>query len=615
MIQTPSDASTADPDQTMPTQVPPPPSPADGQTTTRPRSASTPLGELVHVAALQEIQDGYTAVTGLEASIVDANGEAVTQPSHTDQLHRRQAKLHETLIRDLEGPLDRRFDVPIIADGVHMGAIVLTGQVMKQATAGYRAEAEVLADRFAIDPEHREEFINAVQRIGASRQNEAVRFVYLLADAIAEVCRQQVDQQQRVEELAALYRLSTVLSQQRDLQHLLNAVAEAAAQALEARAASIRLLDEEGKELMPMAVYNLSDQYLKKGPVLVEKSQIDQQAMGGGIVYVADMATDPRTVYPEEAKREGLASILCVDLNYRGRPLGVMRIYSEQVRRFTDFERHLLQAVAQLAATAIQNARLDEERRESRRVRREVQLAADVQKRLLPRQMPDVPPFDVAGRYEPCFELGGDFFDFIPFEHTLGVTVGDVVGKGVAASLLMSTVRAAIRAHAEDTYDLDEVLAKVNSGLTRDTSDHEFATVFYGTLDAEAMRMTYCSAGHDPALLLRSGAFTELTDGGMILGVDYNSRYDKGLVDLKPGDILLIYTDGVPDAMNFNQEKFGRDRIRQSILAAADGTAQDIVNHVLWEVRRFVGLNRVPDDMTLVAIKVGPRPDHFHAAQ
>ncbi len=579
-----------------------------GPSTSRAAPANRQLGDMLHVSALQEIQDGYTTVTGLEALIVDAGGKPITQPSHCERLTERQVALRQTILRDLEGPLGRRFEVPIVAGGARLGSIVLTGQAMQQATEHVEAEAELLAERFAIEPEHREEFVNAVQKIGVSRQSEAVRFVYLLADAIAEVCRQQLDQQQRVDELSTLYRLSTLLSQKRELQSVLETVAESAAEVLEAKAASIRLLDAAGKELVPQAVYKLSDQYLDKGPILVEHSKIDQQALDGQTVYIADMATDPRTMYPEDARREGLASILCTGLIYRGRALGVMRIYTEQVHQFTEFEQRLLEAVAQLAAAAIENVRLDAERRESQRVRRQVELAADVQRRLIPDKPPIMPPFDLAGRYEPCFELGGDFFDYIAFEHTLGVTVGDVVGKGVAASLLMATVRAAIRAHAEDTYDLDEVLNKVNHGLTRDTSENEFATAFYGTLDAESMRLTYCSAGHDPALHLRNGVFCELTEGGTVLGVDYHSHYDKGLVDLRVGDVLFVYTDGVPDATNFNQEKFGRDRIRRAVLAASDGSAQDIVNHVLWEVRRFVGLNQVADDMTLVAIKVTDQP-------
>lgn len=558
------------------------------------------LIDILNLAALQEIQDGYTAVTGLEAQFVDAGGNPVTQPSQCERLTQRR----EMLLRELEGPLDRRFEAPIIADGERLGAIVLTGQVMNEVCQQHIAEAEALADRFAIDPTHREEFINAAQQLGASRQSEAVRFVYLLADAIAEVCRQNVEQKQRVEELGTLYRLSTLLAEQRDLQQVLDTVARESAEVLEVKAASIRLIDTSGTELVPKAVYNLSQEYLDKGPILLERSRIDQKALAGDVVYVHDMATDERTLYPDDARREGLASILCAGLTYRGKKIGVIRIYSAEPRKFSDFERHLLNAIGQLAAAAIDNARLARERREAQRVQRQVELAADVQRRLLPTEPPISDVVEVAGRYEPCFELGGDFYDFLTFENSVGMILGDVVGKGVAASLLMATVRAALRAHAEDTYDLDAIMAKVNAGLARDTGDNEFATVFYGTLDTTTLRLTYASAGHDPALLLRDGQFIELTEGGMVLGVDPNAHYEKGLLDLRPGDVLLAYTDGVTDATNFNEEKFGRDRIRQAVRYAADGSAQDIVNHILWEVRRFVGLHQAADDMTLLAAKV-----------
>lgn len=558
------------------------------------------LADILNVAALQEIQDGYTAVTGLEAQFIDAEGLPVTQPSVCERLTERR----EALLRELEGPLNRRFEAPIEAEGERLGAIVLTGQVMDETCRQHLAEAEALADRFAIEPDHRDEFVNAIQHVGASRQSEAVRFVYLLADAVAEVCRQDIEQAQRADELGTLYRLSTLLAEKRDLQQVLDTVAREAASVLEAKAASIRLLDAGGRELLPQAVYNLSREYLDKGPILLERSRIDQRALEGEVVYVPDMATDERTLYPDDARREGLASILSAGLSYRGKKIGVIRIYSAERRTFSAFERHLLNAIGQLAAAAIDNVRLARERREAQRVQRQVELAADVQRRLLPAGPPASDAFEVAGRYEPCFELGGDFYDFLQFEETLGIIVGDVVGKGVAASLLMATVRAALRAHAEDTYDLDSIMAKVNAGLARDTGDNEFATVFYGTFDARTFRLTYASAGHEPALLLRDGRFIELSEGGMVLGVDPRAWYEKGLIDLLPGDILLAYTDGVMDATNFNDEKFGRDRIRRAMLYAADGSAQDIVNHILWEVRRFVGLNRAADDMTLVAAKV-----------
>jgi sigma-B regulation protein RsbU (phosphoserine phosphatase) len=383
-------------------------------------------------------------------------------------------------------------------------------------------------------------------------------------------------------------------------------VNKSAAEVLNVKAASIRLLDDEERELLPKSVYNLSREYLNKGPVLLSGSPIDLQATSGEVVYVSDMASDPRILYPADAAREGLASILVVGLVYRGRKVGVMRIYSDQVRQFSEDERQLLRAVAQLSAAAIEHARLDEARQQAERVRRQVQLAADVQRRMMPTSKTHMPPFDIAARYEPCFELGGDFFDLIPIERTLGLVVGDVVGKGVAAGLLMASVRASLRAYIEDVYDLDEIMAKVNAAMTRETRDDEFATVFYGTLDADSLRLTYCSAGHDPALLLRDGQFTELGIGGMAVGVSREQRYEKGLITLRGGDVLLMHTDGVTDAMNFGGEKFGRQRLHQAVLDAAEQDAQSIVNHVLWEVRRFIGLNAPSDDITLLAVKVDP---------
>lgn len=562
------------------------------------------LTDFLTRSTLQEIQDGFTAVTGLEAVIIDPDGSPVTDPSNCQRLTERHEALRNTLLRDLENPANARFEVPIVAEGHRVGAFLLTGQKVAAACEHYRREAGFLADRFAVEPEHRDEFIAAVEKIGSARQSESIRFVFLLADTIAEVCRQEITLRQRVQEMTTLYRLSTLLAEQRDLKQVLDTVVTSTTEVMNVKAASIRLLEPTGTELRAVAVHNLSSDYMDKGPILLAKSVIDQQAMTGEVVYVPDMTDDPRVLYPDDARREGIVSILCAGMIYHGKPIGVMRIYSDEIRTFSDFEYHLLSALAQLAAAAIHNARLEADRHESRRVQRQVQLAVDVQRRLMPQVAPTIPHYEVGARYEPCFELGGDFYDFIPFEHTLGIVVGDVVGKGVAASLLMASVRASFRAHAENTYDLDQIMAKVNASLTRDTRDFEFATVFYGTLDAQSLRLTYSSAGHDPAFLLRNGKFENLSVGGTVLGISLTEHYDKGLIDLKPGDVLFIYTDGVPDAMNFDNQKFGRQRIRDAILAVADQPAQRIADHILWEVRRFIGLNKPSDDMTLVAIKV-----------
>ena len=204
----------------------------------------------------------------------------------------------------------------------------------------------------------------------------------------------------------------------------------------------------------------------------------------------------------------------------------------------------------------------------------------------------------------PCFELGGDFYDFIEFgPQSLGIAVADIVGKGLPASILMASARASIRAYASDIYDLDEVISRVNKAIVADTQSGEFVTLWYGTLELKSRRLTYAVAGHDPALLLRDGTIRELGPGGMVLGVDPNEKYGKHILDIKKGDCILIYTDGLTDAMNFNGESFGRARLREAYLRFADLPAEQICRQLVWETRRFVGLNSRVDDTTLVVIK------------
>ncbi len=437
-----------------------------------------------------------------------------------------------------------------------------------------------------------------------SDEQAVIGFVELLGDMIMRLCRHSAQVQLRVNELHTLYMLTTLMSGHHELQQVLDAAARSAAEVMKVKAVSIRLLDDDGRELVPASVHNLSQQYLEKGPILVANSELYQRSLDGEIVYVQDMATDPRVLYPEDARREGLVSILAAPMMHQGSPIGVVRLYTGRQRTFNAFEIDMLRAVAQLLGAAIANARLNLEHVEHQHMQQQLRLAADIQRRMLPAAPPNLPPFDIAARYVPSLELDGDFYDFVSLDGHLGVAVGDVVGKGVPASLLMASVRASLRAYAQDVYDLDEIISRVNVALTRDTRDNEFATLFYGVIDPATMRLTYCNAGHEPPLLLRDGEVQRLGVGGMIAGVDPRQRYDKALIDLKGGDLVLIFTDGLIDAQSFTGERFGRERIIAAMRDQADASARDAMNHVLWQMRRFVGLNRSQDDTTLVAIKV-----------
>jgi sigma-B regulation protein RsbU (phosphoserine phosphatase) len=599
---------------------PSPPGPVGGERsgTDRDRGAdSTPsaprlsLTDFLDVATLQEVQDSFTAVTRLVTTIRDADGHPVTAP--TDARSRALSdRVLDQLIEADGSDAGSRFIAPIVVEGQELGSITIEPQPLPPASIEDKGKLHELARRLRVPAESVAAFAEALEDLSAPNRAASIQFLFLLANSIARLCYDEYHTRQRVEELSVLYRVSTVLSAHRDLQVVLDTAAQSVADVMKVKAVSIRLLKQNGEdELMPRAVFNLSSEYLNKGALKLSESDIFRDAMAGKLVYVEDMASDSRVLFPEDAAREGLVSMLCAGMIFQGKPIGTVQLFTGEHRRFTDFEHKLVRAITQLLGAAIENTRLDQQRMESQRMVRQLHLAADVQKRMLPGDMPNVPPFELAARYVPSFELGGDFYDFIDLDGNLGIAVGDVVGKGVAASLLMASVRASLRAYAQDVYDLDEIISRVNIALCRDTLDNEFATLWYGVFDPRTLRLTYCNAGHEPPMLVRGGKAYQLDVGGMIVGVERDEAYDKGLWDLEPGDIVLLYTDGLTEAMNFQQQKFGRKRIEEALLAVTrrpgGASAADVLNHVLWEMRRFTGLRRSIDDTTLVVLKVGPK--------
>jgi phosphoserine phosphatase RsbU/P len=374
---------------------------------------------------------------------------------------------------------------------------------------------------------------------------------------------------------------------------------------METKAASIRLIDREHDELVISAVHNLSRQYLQKGPVRLSRADIDQIALSSrGYEYVKNMGTDPRVQYPEESKREGIVSMLSVGMRYQGRPIGVLRVYTDEEQTFSQLRIDLLKAVAAQAAAAIENARLFAESIENAEIEKQLKLAADVQQRMVPQRPPVVPGLDLASVYVPAFTLGGDFFDFIPLpDSNVGLVCADVSGKGVPASLIMASVRAALRSEVDNVYYLYEVLRRLNVMLSRDTKDSEFVTLFYGVFDARNRRLTYCSAGHPPAMLLREGKVTELRSDNMVLGLDPNEQFVQSVLDLRQDDAFLIYTDGLTDGMNFANQAFGRQRIADAFVKGG-ATAEIMSQNMLWELRKFVGMAKRTDDVTMIVGRV-----------
>ncbi|MGC9259604.1 MAG: SpoIIE family protein phosphatase [Phycisphaerae bacterium] len=563
---------------------------------------STRLTDYIDAATLQDIQDSLASVARVKATILDAHGTALTHTTASKRFQTRSAAIAASHSAKGDAGMDQPFAAPIVVAGQKLGSIVI--EPTKAAPVRAAAINE-LAGKLQLPAAQVRTIIDAVNQESLMQRTASVQFLYLLANAISRLCEQEIQLRRRIVELSTLFNISNMLTEARGLQQTLDRVTFSVTQALNVKACSLRLLDDLRDELVIKSVYNLSEAYLRKGPIMLRQSGIDREALQGKVVYIPDVATDPRIIYHDDGRREGIVSVLCTALIYKDRPIGVLRVYSAERKEFSDFEVKLLQSISGQAAAAIENARLQQETVDKERLQRQVQIAAEVQRRMIPIGAPKVPGFDIAALYAPCFELGGDFYDFIEFgASSLGIAVADVVGKGLPASLLMASVRAAIRAYASDIYDLDEIIARVNRAMVADTRSNEFITLWYGTLNYARCQLTYCTAGHDPALLVRAGKIHELSTGGMVLGVDAAERYNKEVLQLQTGDLIFIYTDGLSDAVSFSGEKFGKTRVRETLLRYRDFTAEQICQNMIWETRRFVGLNRRTDDTTLVVLRV-----------
>jgi phosphoserine phosphatase RsbU/P len=560
------------------------------------------LTDFMDLPTLQEIQDSFAAVANVKATITDAAGAVLTQPTPTREFLRRQRVLAEEGDQQPQRE-GAEFVAPIMVNNQRLGTI-------RMAAAGAmngHDEEKLLAigTKYGLDIKQIKSISTQLTRSKNTRA-AAIQFLFLLANAIARLCYQEFQLRQRINELTAVYGVAMMLSDARDLQQVLLRTVQVVAEVMETKASSLRLYDAENDELNIKAVFNLSREYLNKGPIRLPRAEIDRIALTNeGFEYIANMGTDPRVQYPQESIREGIVSMLSAGMRYKGKPIGVLRVYTEKEQGFSPLQIDLLKAVAAQAAAAIENARLHTESLQSAALEKQVQMAADVQQRMIPQSPPRLPGLDLASVYVPCYELGGDFYDFIPLpDDNLGLAIADVSGKGIPASLTMASVRAFLRAQVDNVYYLYEVVHRINQMLCRDTKPGEFVTLFYGVLDARNLRFTYCNAGHPPVLLLREGKVTELVGDNMVLGVSDAEEYKQFLIQLKRGDSLLLYTDGLPDAMNFNQERFGRQRLIDAFREAGNTSADIVAQHVLWQLRKFVGMARRTDDVTMIVAKI-----------
>jgi predicted permease len=336
------------------------------------------------------------------------------------------------------------------------------------------------------------------------------------------------------------------------------------------------------------------------------------------LAAVAEWAAAHRRERLDEIRALAAAGIrLAVPLRTRSEILGVLLLGERSQRDgFSAHERQVLRACADQFALMIENARLTDRVVEQETLRRDIALASDVQRRLLPDAPPRSACVDFAAASVPARRIGGDYYDFVELrDREMGIALADVSGKGVAAALIMSVVQASLRIiSSEGGIAPPRLVARMNEFVYRSTPASKYATFFYAQLDEQGRRLRYVNAGHNAPYLLRADGrstggsappeIEQLSVGGTVVGMFPEMGYEEATVELFPGDVLLAFTDGVPEAHNPENEEFGDERLQQLLRESAHLPADEISARISAEMKHWIRDAEQYDDLTFIVMKV-----------
>ena len=415
--------------------------------------------------------------------------------------------------------------------------------------------------------------------------------------------------------LALISKVGVALLASVTLNETLEQIVALVFEAVPADRCMIMMRDEKNPELK-VAVARLRDRVGEVGEIRISRSVIDEVVANGKSVLTSDAQADPRFA-GGTVMLQGVRSVLAVPLGVGSNVFGIIYADSPLAEgRFTEDHLKVLTTLASVAAIRVENARLTEEQMERERLEREQQVASEIQQRFLPATAPIVTGYELQGISFPCYEIGGDYYDFIQREDgRLVVALGDVSGKGTAAALLMSSLHAAVHAQADIHDSLVKTISAVNRYLVDSIPANRFVTLFYAELDPQNGALSFLNAGHNPPLIVHTGGTMEqLASGGLPLGIMTNADFREGRTKLYPGDVLVIYSDGVSEATNPSGEEFGPTRLYEVVARNLEASAGGIRDRIESALTKFCQGTPAADDITLVIVKRNAEASEVAAA-
>lgn len=410
-----------------------------------------------------------------------------------------------------------------------------------------------------------------------------------------------------VDKLRLLLDITNEISRSLDLDEVLNLVMDTLGSLLPYDAAGIYLIEQSSDQKDPYIFkskvirgYEISFELIEPR-LRMGEGFLGSVAQSGKPIISPDVSKDERYFKARNRTRsEMVAPIISNE-----RVIGVFDLESDHLNAYSEDDLSVLEMLSSHVAIIIEKVRLHEQMIEKKRIEAQLEIARQVQLELLPDHDPELLNFDISAYVFPTEEVSGDYYDWVRiFDDQIGIIVADAVGKGIPAALLMSFLRASLRASVQDGYAPHVAMSKVNNLLWDSVEENQFITAIYGILDETNRTFVYSNAGHNPPLLIKpNGEYRYVEYGDTPLGMFYDARFHQHFIRFEVGQTLVIYTDGITEATNDEGEEYGRERFAARVLSGIDLSAKRLIDHIRKDVADFTDRKFLDDDGTLFIVK------------
>ncbi|MDX1640838.1 MAG: GAF domain-containing SpoIIE family protein phosphatase [Balneolaceae bacterium] len=421
---------------------------------------------------------------------------------------------------------------------------------------------------------------------------------------VEQLKKKNKDLQLAINELKVLNDVATAISSVQSVDEIIDQIVLKCIKHMGVKEGTISLLERNSEEQTFQTMVRHRDSSSTMVPFRMDTGLKGWMLKNRTSFLSNDIRSDERFKFLSDAEYT-FKSILCVPLIVKGDLIGYLAVFNKKNGPFTEEDRRLLSIIGSQSAQILENARLLEEEKTLIALQSELEMAGEIQRKLLPDKSPEISDFEMYAVNIPAKSVGGDYYDFVPLsDHRLAFCLADITGKGMPAAMLMASLQATLRSQVMVNEECTTCMTRTNKLLFKNTESTKFATMFYGTLDTETGILDYTNGGHDCPILFRPGQEPiQLETTGLILGILEDSEYTKEQIKLKPGDLLFLFSDGITEAMDPDMEMYGIERVQELINQNKEKKVTEIADILLADIRSHAKSADQSDDITMMLIK------------